>query len=177
MELLEHNLRMKSIKLLGILEISLRSSWVDILLSLKAKIRSLKLASSCVAWCNCFFSNKKTAIKEACLLLMSYSSRCIWLKQDFSCYDAKLETLHENCICFGFRGGFFWFCWFSESCPRIHANTGGMQGFYQRVLYVLRQGRCHLTLKQKDTGCVQHSTLLWLVPKGREGKRISHSSW
>lgn len=41
MELLEHNLRMKSIKLLRIPEMSLKSSWVDILLSLKAKIRSL----------------------------------------------------------------------------------------------------------------------------------------
>lgn len=30
MELLEHNLRMKNIKLLGIPEISLKSSWVDI---------------------------------------------------------------------------------------------------------------------------------------------------
>lgn len=51
------------------------------------------------------------------------------MKQGFSCYDAKLETSHENCICFGFSGGFFGFVVFLKAVPEYRLTQKGRAGF------------------------------------------------
>lgn len=51
------------------------------------------------------------------------------MKQDFSCYDAKLETLYENCICWGFSGEVFGFVGFLKAVPEHVLTQKGHSEF------------------------------------------------
>lgn len=99
------------------------------------------------------------------------------MKQDFSCYDAKLETLYENFICCGFSGGFFGFVVFLKAVPEYMPTQKGHSEFLSEGSVYIGAGQMpsHDKIEGHRLCGTLHSTVTGA--KGREGKIISHSSW